>query len=116
MTMDEELKNLQDWLENASLYELPSYKELPTVPLYMEQVTAYINKKSINSDPNQRATATTSQQIDKLKPIFMKIANEDGCEISDVLVRYMDLSSQAAAEKAAREQADTVDLGSLLKM
>ena len=74
------------------------------------------HKKSINSDPNQRATATTSQQIDKLKPIFMKIANEDGCEISDVLVRYMDLSSQAAAEKAAREQADTVDLGSLLKM
>ena len=80
---------------------------------FLDRITAYINKKSINSDPNQRAT---SQQIDKLKPIFMKIANEDGCEISDVLVRYMDLSSQAAAEKAAREQADTVDLGSLLKM
>ena len=73
---------------------------------FLDRITAYINKKSINSDPNQRATATTSQQI----------ANEDGCEISDVLVRYMDLSSQAAAEKAAREQADTVDLGSLLKM
>ena len=71
---------------------------------FLDRITAYINKKSINSDPNQRATATTSQQIDKLKPIFMKIANEDGCEISDVLVRYMDLSSQAAAEKAAREQ------------
>lgn len=83
---------------------------------FLDRITAYINMKSINSDPNQRATATTSQQIDKLKPIFMKIANEDGCEISDVLVRYMDLSSQAAAEKAAREQADTVDLGSLLKM
>lgn len=68
---------------------------------FLDRITAYINKKSINSDPNQRATATTSQQIDKLKPIFMKIANEDGCEISDVLVRYMDLSSQAAAEKAA---------------
>ena len=32
MTMDEELKKLQDWLESASLYELPSYKELdPTI-------------------------------------------------------------------------------------
>ena len=31
-------------------------------------------------------------------------------------INNMDLSSQAAAEKAAREQADTVDLGSLLKM
>ena len=42
---------------------------------FLDRITAYINKKSINSDPNQRATATTSQQIDKLKQIFMKIAN-----------------------------------------
>ena len=41
--MDKELEELQSWLRAASVFELPSYKELPTVPLYMEQVVDYIN-------------------------------------------------------------------------
>jgi hypothetical protein len=41
--MDKELEELQNWLKAASSFELPSYKELPTVPLYMEQVIDYIN-------------------------------------------------------------------------
>jgi hypothetical protein len=41
--MDKELEELQNWLKAASSFELPSYKELPTVPLYMEQVVDYIN-------------------------------------------------------------------------
>jgi hypothetical protein len=42
--MDKELEELQNWLKAASSFELPSYKELPTVPLYMEQVIDYINE------------------------------------------------------------------------
>jgi hypothetical protein len=42
--MDKELEELQAWLKAASSFELPPYKELPNVPLYMEQVVDYINK------------------------------------------------------------------------
>ncbi len=39
-----ELKKLEEWLQNAASFELPSYKELPSIPLYMEQVVGYVNK------------------------------------------------------------------------
>jgi len=72
MTMDEELKNLQDWLENASLYELPSYKELPTVPLYMEQVTAYINKTLAPLSPHDSEVLTSYMVNNYVKAKIIK--------------------------------------------
>jgi len=39
----DELNELLKWLETAKEYELPSFKELPRVPLYMEQVISYVN-------------------------------------------------------------------------
>jgi hypothetical protein len=41
--MEKEVQELQAWLDKAAVFELPSFKELPTVPLYMEQVLTYVN-------------------------------------------------------------------------
>ncbi len=41
--IDEEVKKLSEWLEECAKSELPSFKELPSVPLYMEQVISYVN-------------------------------------------------------------------------
>jgi hypothetical protein len=41
--MDKEIEELQAWLQAAEKYGLPDYKELPKVPLYMEQVIGYVN-------------------------------------------------------------------------
>lgn len=42
--MNEELNDLLDWLRTAKDYELPTFKELPRVPLYMEQIISYVNE------------------------------------------------------------------------
>lgn len=42
--IDGEIDKLLSWLLDGANFELPSYRELPTVPLYMEQVITYINK------------------------------------------------------------------------
>ena len=41
--MEKEAQDLLSWLDGATKYQLPSYEELPHVPLYMEQVVGYIN-------------------------------------------------------------------------
>ena len=70
--MDEELKKLQDWLESASLYELPSYKELPTVPLYMEQVVGYINKTLAPLSPHDSEILTSYMVNNYVKAKIIK--------------------------------------------
>jgi hypothetical protein len=56
---DEELNSLLAWLKSASTYELPDYQALPHVPLYMEQVTDYINEvlKPLNSTEKDALTS-----------------------------------------------------------
>ena len=41
--IDKEIDALSKWLNESKDFQLPSFKELPTVPLYMEQVVSYIN-------------------------------------------------------------------------
>ena len=41
--IDKEIEALSEWLTKSKDFQLPSFKELPTVPLYMEQVVSYIN-------------------------------------------------------------------------
>lgn len=70
--MDEELKHLQKWLEGASSYELPSFKELPSVPLYMEQVTAYINKTLAPISPKDNEILTSFMVNNYVKAKIIK--------------------------------------------
>lgn len=44
MKDEEALKELEKWLEDASEYSFPQFKELPDIPLNMDQVIYYINK------------------------------------------------------------------------
>ena len=41
--MDEQIIELMDFLKKVDEFDLPTYKELPSVPLYMEQVITYVN-------------------------------------------------------------------------
>lgn len=41
--MDEQIVELMDFLKKVDEFDLPTYKELPSVPLYMEQVITYVN-------------------------------------------------------------------------
>ena len=43
MAMDKQLKELVAFLSDGEKFDLPSYKELPQVELYMEQVIGYVN-------------------------------------------------------------------------
>lgn len=70
--MDEELKNLKEWLDEASSFELPSFKELPTVPLYMEQVTAYINKTLAPMSPKDNEILTSFMVNNYVKAKIIK--------------------------------------------
>jgi len=57
--MDKEISELIEWLKVASAYELPSYKELPSIPLYMEQVTGYVNDILKPLNPIQKDLLTS---------------------------------------------------------
>lgn len=52
--MSETLKDLNEYFKNLEKYKLPDYKELPQIPLYMEQVVTYVkdalNPIYINND------------------------------------------------------------------
>lgn len=41
--MDECIKKLFEYIEKIGIFKLPNYELLPSIPLYMEQVTKYIN-------------------------------------------------------------------------
>jgi hypothetical protein len=70
--MDKELKYIQDWLEAASHFELPSYKELPTVPLYMEQVIEYINSSLKPLNPSEKDILTSFMVNNYVKADILK--------------------------------------------
>lgn len=44
MKDEESFKSLEEWLNKTSEYSFPQFKELPDIPLNMDQVIYYINK------------------------------------------------------------------------
>lgn len=68
---DEELKVLQDYLDKAASFELPSYDRLPTVALYMEQVVSYVNSvlDSLSTSDKQMLTSFMVNNYVKAKII-----------------------------------------------
>ena len=57
--MEEEIKELQAYLEEIVSFSLPKFKELPGVELYMEQVLKYINGCLATLDPEQERSLTS---------------------------------------------------------
>jgi hypothetical protein len=73
--MDIEIGKLQSWLKTASSYELPSFKELPTVPLYMEQVVGYINQTLSPLTPSDTQLLTSFMVNNYVKAKILKEPN-----------------------------------------
>jgi|GEM_PF-300230 len=57
--MEKEAQELLNWLDGATKYQLPSYEELPHVPLYMEQVVGYINDVLAPLTPDKKRQLTS---------------------------------------------------------
>lgn len=74
---------------------------------FFKRVTTYAAKNCKDLDPKK---TKSSVQLDKLMPVFQEIANESGQGVEDVLVRYMDLSMEAAATKAGKNTTDIFDI------
>lgn len=70
--MDKELQGLLAWLKAASTYELPPYNELPQVPLYMEQVTGYVNSILKPLNPTNKDLLTSFMVNNYVKADIMK--------------------------------------------
>lgn len=75
--------------------------------VFFKRVTTYAEKHYKDLDPKK---TKSSVQLDKLMPVFQEIANESGQSVEDVLVRYMDLSMEAAATKAGKNTTDIFDI------
>jgi hypothetical protein len=70
--MDKELQDIQSWLAAASSFELPSYRELPGVPLYMEQVVEYINSALKPINPSNKDILTSFMVNNYVKADILK--------------------------------------------
>lgn len=57
--MELELEELQKYLKKIDSFSLPSYKELPSVDLYMEQVLKYVNSTLEELSPEQEKVLTS---------------------------------------------------------
>lgn len=71
MGMEKEAIELQQWLSSITEFKLPSYDELPHVPLYMEQVVGYINGilKPLTPDDKKALTSFMVNNYVKAKMI-----------------------------------------------
>ena len=57
--MEKEAQELLAWLDSVTHYELPTYEQLPHVPLYMEQVVGYINDVLDPLTPDEKKQLTS---------------------------------------------------------
>ncbi len=60
--MEKELAEIVSYLEEIHSFSLPKYRELPDVPLYMEQVLEYINE-ALSSLTSEQAKPLTSFMV-----------------------------------------------------
>lgn len=76
--------------------------------IFLDRITEFANKEMVDIDPDPQKTPI-SEQLECLRPIMEKIAEENGQAVEDVFIRYMDLASEAACEKQKKFDEDFVD-------
>lgn len=69
---------------------------------FLDRITSYANEVMPDLDPQK---TQVSVQLDKMMPIFEKIAKEQNAAVEDIFIRYMDLANEAfvASEKKMRD-------------
>ena len=61
---------------------------------FLSRINKY--KENLKKDMGPQKVQMPAQLLDKLRPIMEEIAAEQGVSVEDVLVRYMDLQSEAS--------------------
>ncbi|MBR3575632.1 MAG: hypothetical protein IKN97_10750 [Lachnospiraceae bacterium] len=73
----------------------------------LKRINKYAEEVMPDIDPQK---TQISYQLEMLKPIMQKIADEKGVEINDVFIEYMDLASEAALEMENKLQESLKDI------
>lgn len=68
-----------------------------------ERINSYAEDVLKDIDPQK---TPVSKQLDALKPILQKIADEEQKPLEDIFILYMDLASEAAVEAEAKLKED----------
>lgn len=74
---------------------------------FLKRVTTYAEKNCKDLDPKK---TKSSVRLDKLMPVFEEIARENGQDVEDVFVRYMDLSMEADMTKVGKDTSDIFNI------
>lgn len=73
----------------------------------LKRINEYAEEVMPDIDPQK---TQISYQLEMLKPIMQKIADERGVEINDVFIEYMDLASEAALDMENKLQESLKDI------
>lgn len=73
----------------------------------LKRINEYAEEVMPDIDPQK---TQISYQLEMLKPIMQKIADEKGVEINDVFIEYMDLASEAALDMENKLQESLKDM------
>ncbi len=73
----------------------------------LKRINEYAEEVMPDIDPQK---TQISYQLEMLKPIMQKIADEKGVEINDVFIEYMDLASEAALDLENKLQESLKDI------
>ncbi len=73
----------------------------------LTRINEYAEKVMPDIDPQK---TPVSQQLEALRPIMETIASEQGCELQDIFIRYMDLASEAAMDRDSKMREALKDL------
>ena len=71
--MKTDLNELQAWVKEVCEFELPNYKELPGIKLYMEQVLDYINEVLTVLNPYEKDLVTSFMVNNYVKAKIIKM-------------------------------------------
>ena len=72
----------------------------------LDRINAYAEEALADIDPQK---TRISFQLEALKPVMLKIAEEKGMSVEDVFILYMDLASEASVEAQNQLQATLDD-------
>lgn len=83
--------------------------------LFLDRITGYANEIMPDLDPQK---TQVSVQLEKMMPVFEKIAKEENGSVEDVFIRYMDLANEAfiaSNEKVKKALNDTISDGAVIR-
>lgn len=68
----------------------------------LDRINKFAETKLADIDPQK---TRVSFQLEALKPVMQEIADERGCDLTDIFIEYMDLASEAsvASDNKMRE-------------